>query len=151
MRLPGATGDLLLMVYLWDQGLAGLLMSKGFMNKLAGVKIYLRNVGLAKSCKFLAKFPSTPDAALQPILLQCICNWVCCPQFTTPLSSPGFFIQIPNFSISWESSSLQGWTWSRQHAAFLPPLPPRSSYFFLHLPAMSQSDVNPLGPGKGER
>lgn len=44
MRLPGATGDLLLMVYLWDQGLAGLLMSKGFMNKLAGVKIYLRTL-----------------------------------------------------------------------------------------------------------
>lgn len=33
------------MVHLWEQGLAGLLVSKGFINKLTGVKIYLHMLG----------------------------------------------------------------------------------------------------------
>lgn len=49
MRPPGATGDLLdllWLVRLWKLGLAGLLVSKeGLMNKPAGVKVSLHMLG----------------------------------------------------------------------------------------------------------
>lgn len=102
MRPPGATGDLPLMGHLWEWGLAGLLMSKGFMNKLVGVKIYLHVLGWQNNANSLHNFLPVL-MLLSSLLLQCICYWVCCPQFTTPLCSPGSLIQTPNFSISWES------------------------------------------------
>lgn len=46
-------------------------------------------VGLEKQCKFLARFPSCPDAAARLILLWCVRHWVCCPRFTSPCCSPG--------------------------------------------------------------